>query len=283
MGRDRRATPSSSPSPSASTTTSTGRPATAARSARPDTSGYEANARAATPGDAARARPARRRRAPPRPADRRARRRAAGVRRRGRVAVPCRLDVQNEHLRTGLGVPPPLHRGRRRVRVLLRAVRAAAGFPATGCPSSRRRSTRSRPRTRLISGPDVRQSLQPVGLLAGGSGRTPARRSAVATARPVASAVPVDLLGTGPPPPADVPIVLQASRWDCAEGHAGRDDRLRRARGGHGRGPSRAGRPERRRRRRRPRSGRGPRRVPHHLAEPARTPCADGSTWSASR
>jgi hypothetical protein len=65
-----------------------------------------------------------------------------------------------------------------------------------------------------ISGPDVGRSLQHVGLLAGGTGQSPptfSRRdgSVGRVSRPV------DLLGTGPPPPADVPIVLQASRWDA--------------------------------------------------------------------
>lgn len=64
-----------------------------------------------------------------------------------------------------------------------------------------------------ISRSDVARSLQHVGLLAGGVGKAPpmfSRRdgSVGRVSRPA------DLLGTGPPPPADVPIVLQASRWD---------------------------------------------------------------------
>lgn len=64
-----------------------------------------------------------------------------------------------------------------------------------------------------ISGPDVRHSLQHVGLLGGGTGRSPAPFSRRDGSRGHVSR-PVDLLDTGPPPPADVPIVLQASRWD---------------------------------------------------------------------
>ena len=67
------------------------------------------------------------------------------------------------------------------------------------------------------------------------------------------------------------------------EGHARRDDRIRRAPGRHGLGPSRAGRPERRWCRRRPRGRRGAGQLPHHLADPARGRPAAASTWPACR
>ena len=65
-----------------------------------------------------------------------------------------------------------------------------------------------------LSAADVVHSLQHVGLLAGGTGHAPptfTRRdgSVGRVSRPV------DLVNTGPPPPGDVPIVLQASRWDA--------------------------------------------------------------------
>ncbi|HEY5155804.1 MAG TPA: glycosyltransferase [Acidimicrobiales bacterium] len=65
-----------------------------------------------------------------------------------------------------------------------------------------------------LSEADVGLTLQMVGLLQGGTGRSPgpfSRRdgSFGQVGRPV------DLVGTGPPPPADVPVVLQASRWDA--------------------------------------------------------------------
>jgi trehalose synthase len=61
---------------------------------------------------------------------------------------------------------------------------------------------------------DVRQLLQHVGLL---DGTAPAP-SATFTRRDGSHgqvARPVDLLGTDPAPPADAPLVLQASRWDA--------------------------------------------------------------------
>ncbi len=66
----------------------------------------------------------------------------------------------------------------------------------------------------LIGPADVECSLRHVGLLAGGSNQAPPtfsrRDGSVGRVRR-----PVDLLGTGPPPPAEVPLVLQASRWDA--------------------------------------------------------------------
>ena len=65
-----------------------------------------------------------------------------------------------------------------------------------------------------LSGPEVRHSLQHVGLLGGGAGEPPAsfprRDGAVGRI-----SRPVDLVGTGPPPAPDVPLVVQASRWDA--------------------------------------------------------------------
>ena len=67
----------------------------------------------------------------------------------------------------------------------------------------------------LTMGPtDVVQSLQLVGLVAGGTGREAASftRRDGSNGRIHHS---VDLVGTGPPPPPEVPVVLQASRWDA--------------------------------------------------------------------
>jgi len=75
-------------------------------------------------------------------------------------------------------------------------------------------------KNQLLVPSDVRHSLQLVGLLDGGTGRPGAsftRRDG--SAGQVHQ--PVDLLGTGPPPPPDVPVVLQASRWDGLKDMAG--------------------------------------------------------------
>lgn len=66
----------------------------------------------------------------------------------------------------------------------------------------------------VIEPPDVQHTLRHVGLLGGAPDRPPVtfvRRdgSSGRVGRPV------DLLGTGPPPPPDIPVVLQASRWDA--------------------------------------------------------------------
>ena len=68
-------------------------------------------------------------------------------------------------------------------------------------------------KNQMIEPRDVTQLLQHVGLLAGNT-------DGVAVNFPRRDGTrgkierPVDLLGTGPPPPSTVPIVLQASRWD---------------------------------------------------------------------
>ena len=64
-----------------------------------------------------------------------------------------------------------------------------------------------------MSGPDVRRLLQRVGLLEDGGGKAPIAFSRRDGSSGRVSHV-VDLLETGPPPRDDVPIVLQASRWD---------------------------------------------------------------------
>ena len=71
-----------------------------------------------------------------------------------------------------------------------------------------------------MSPSEVRRSLQQVGLLAGGSGQPAAtfRRRDGSLGR---IRRPVDLLGTGPPPSTEVPIVLQASRWDALKDMSG--------------------------------------------------------------
>lgn len=65
-----------------------------------------------------------------------------------------------------------------------------------------------------MNGSGVRHSLQHVGLLEGGTSQSPATFSRRDGALGRISR-PVDLLDTGPPPPADAPMVLQASRWDA--------------------------------------------------------------------
>jgi trehalose synthase len=70
-------------------------------------------------------------------------------------------------------------------------------------------------------GPEVvARLLQGVGLLGGGA----AEPAGLFTRRDGSQgrvARHVDLLGTGPPPPADAPVVLQASRWDALKDMAG--------------------------------------------------------------
>ena len=112
------------------------------------------------------------------------------------------------------GIPAALCRRRRWLRLLVRAVRAQLGATTAPCRHSRRRSTRSRPRTNRsmtrpscgcssTSGCSAATATEPTGSFTrrdGSRGRITRR---------------VDLLGTGPPPPADAPVVLQASRWDA--------------------------------------------------------------------
>ena len=67
---------------------------------------------------------------------------------------------------------------------------------------------------------DVRLTLERVGLLTGGDGEdpTPFPRRDGSFGRLTRSA---DLLGTGPPPPPEVPVVLQVSRWDWLKDMSG--------------------------------------------------------------
>jgi trehalose synthase len=65
-----------------------------------------------------------------------------------------------------------------------------------------------------MSEPDVELTLRIAGLLQGGTGGSPAPFSRRDGSYGHVSR-PVDLLGTGPPPPTDAPLVLQASRWDA--------------------------------------------------------------------
>lgn len=71
-----------------------------------------------------------------------------------------------------------------------------------------------------MSAPDVQRVLQQVGLLMGdpdGPPPTFSRRNGP----PGSISHQVELFDTGPPPPADVPIVLQASRWDALKDMGG--------------------------------------------------------------
>ena len=71
-----------------------------------------------------------------------------------------------------------------------------------------------------MSAPDVRRVLQQVGLLTGdpdGPLPTFSRRDGP----PGTITHEVDLFDTGPPPPPDVPVVLQASRWDALKDMGG--------------------------------------------------------------
>lgn len=71
-----------------------------------------------------------------------------------------------------------------------------------------------------MTGPEVRRTLQTVGLLAGEADAAPP--TFVRRDGPRGHiAHQVDMFDTGPPPPADVPIVLQASRWDGLKDMAG--------------------------------------------------------------
>jgi trehalose synthase len=70
-------------------------------------------------------------------------------------------------------------------------------------------------KNRSMSASEVRRALQHVGFLGGGTGGRssasfPRRDGTVGRV-----SRPVDLLGTGPPPPSDAPVVVQASRWDA--------------------------------------------------------------------
>jgi trehalose synthase len=66
----------------------------------------------------------------------------------------------------------------------------------------------------LIEPDDVLRILQDVGLLGGGGGNGAVSFTRRDGSRGTVTA-PANLLGTGPPPPPTVPIVLQASRWDA--------------------------------------------------------------------
>jgi trehalose synthase len=69
------------------------------------------------------------------------------------------------------------------------------------------------PKNAPIDDTTVTQLLQYVRLLGGGDGRICSFTRRDGSQGQVTR--PADLLGTGPPPPADVPVVLQASRWDA--------------------------------------------------------------------
>ena len=71
-----------------------------------------------------------------------------------------------------------------------------------------------------MSAPDVRRVLQHVGLLEGEADGPPATFSR-RDGPPGHITHRVDLFDTGPPPPPDVPVVLQASRWDALKDMAG--------------------------------------------------------------
>ena len=94
-------------------------------------------------------------------------------------------------------------------------------------------------------------------------------RSRAVTGRAGGSPAASDVMQLGPAPPADAPLVLQASRWDAHEGHGRRHGGVRPPRRSRARGAPRPRRPGRDRRRRRSRGGRRLRRLHRPLARAA--------------
>ena len=135
--------------------------------------------------------------------------------RRARVVWRCHvgIDSPNEHSERGWEFLRPYIDGVDGY-VFSREQFAPAWVPRRALLSSLRRSIPSRPRTSRSTATPSRRSCstsgcskvdddEPVGTFTrrdGSRGRVTRR---------------VDLLGTGPPPPVDVPVVLQASRWDA--------------------------------------------------------------------
>ena len=154
-----------------------------------------------------------RRRPDPRPPARRARRRDVERRRQGRLALPRRRRRAERVDRALLVVPAPVPRASRRVRVLARAPSRRPGPTSRSCTSSRPRSTPSPPRTSRSHSETCARILGYTGLI-GGDGETPAVPFTRRDGSPGRVNRRVDVLQTGPPPPADAPLVVQVSRWD---------------------------------------------------------------------
>ena len=260
-GSSSRAIRASSPSPSASTTTCTARPATAARSGPRSIARYEETI-GRERGAPGRARPARRRRAAARPADRRAGPAAPRRGRQRRVALPRRHRHAERALadrggsscvRISSDVPAFVFSREQFAPPWVPRDRLAV-IPPSIDPFSAKNEAMSDGR--------VAPLLQHVGLLAGEPGHPPptfTRRDG----SPGPITRQVDLLGTGPPPAAGGAARAAGLALGRVEGHAGRDERH---------SPSTwptwadahlvlAG-PSVERRRRRSRGGRGARRLP---------------------
>ena len=200
-----------------------------------------------------------------------------------RVALSRRARHEQRRDRRGVGVPhgptsiaptPSCSPARSTCRT---------GWTRTDSSSSRRRSTRSRPRTASWTRERSARSSPPSGWSPAPI-RTVRSTSNAATAPRAPSGPTCDLIADGPPPPHDARLIVQVSRWDRLKDMAGVltgfvTDGRRRPR----RRPPHARRARRVRRDRRPRGRRGARRVPGPVAEPCPSPSAGGSTSPPSR
>ena len=170
---------------------------------------------------AARARSPERRRPDPRPPDRWARRRMSSA--GAKVVWRCHVgaDEPNEWTERSWSFLRPYLEGVD-ASVFSRRAFAPSWADESSCTSSRPRSTPSPPRTSRSPSDTCAGSSRYTGLI-GGDGETPAVPFTRRDGSPGRVNRRVDVLQTGPPPPADAPVVSR-SRAGTDEGHAGRDD-----------------------------------------------------------
>ena len=208
--------------------------------------------------------------------------RAARRRRPGRVALPRRAaTTPNEWTeRAWEFLRPYLEEAE--AFVVSRAAFAPPWADPADARWSRPRSTPSRPRTSRSRGA-TRAWRSATWACSQGDGEPPVVPFARRDGSPGRINRHADVLQSGPPPPPDAPLVIQASRWDRMKDMAGRDGGLRAAVD-----PALGRAPRARRSRRRPAWPTTPRRptsagVRRGLAARCRTRCAAASTSPACR